>query len=57
MNNYFWESQKKNLLGESSENTVNEESMKPPQVNEVKPEQEPELGYKVVFRASKFQRS
>ena len=31
--------------------------MKPPQVNEVKPEQEPELGYKVVFWASKFQRS
>ena len=31
--------------------------MKPPQVNEANPQQEPELGYKVVFRAGKFQRS
>ena len=44
MNNYFLESQNESLLWESCENTINEESMKPPQVNEVKPEQEPELG-------------
>ena len=31
--------------------------MKPPQVNEVKSKQEPKLAYKVVFEASKFQRS